>query len=126
VIQHLKQRAPEADVLVIGAPVDSERAIRIAHGGGVRYAATPNLRDALAIVAVADFVVTPDTSIAHAASACRKPAVVLIKKGNEALWGPYGTPGRQVVNEGKTLGTLPLEPVIAAVDELIEEVAVAH
>jgi ADP-heptose:LPS heptosyltransferase len=125
-IQHLKQRAPEIDVLVIGALGDSGRAIRIAHGGGVRHAATPNLRDALALVAAADFVVTPDTSIAHAASACRKPAVVLIEKEKEALWGRYGTLGRHVVNEGKTLATLPLEPVIAAVDELIGEAAIAH
>jgi ADP-heptose:LPS heptosyltransferase len=126
VIQHVKQRAPEVDVLVIAAPWDSERAIRIANAGGVRYLATAKLRDALALVASADLVVTPDTSIAHAASACRKPAVVLVKKGNEALWGAYGIPGRQVVNDGKTLATLPLAPVIAAVDELLAEVDVAQ
>jgi ADP-heptose:LPS heptosyltransferase len=114
------------DVLVIAAPWDSERAIGIARAGGVTYVPTAKVRDALALVASADFVVTPDTSIAHAASACRKPAVVLIKKGNEALWGAYGIPGRQVVNDGKTLATLPLEPVIAAVDELLSEVDAAR
>ena len=125
-IQHLKQKAPELDVLVIAAPWDSERAIEIALAGGATYVPTAKVRDALALVAAADLVVTPDTGIAHAASACRKPAVVLIEKEKEALWGRYGIPGRHVVNEGKTLATLPLEPVIAAVDELIAEVAVAH
>jgi ADP-heptose:LPS heptosyltransferase len=119
-IRHLQQCAPEVDVLVISAPRDSERAVRIAHGGRVSYVATPELRDALALVAAADFVVTPDTGIAHAASACRIPAVVLIEKKKKALWGSYRTPGRHVVNEGKTLATLPLAPVLAAVDELLE------
>jgi ADP-heptose:LPS heptosyltransferase len=82
--------------------------------------ATPKLRSALALVATADLVVTPDTSIAHAASACRKPAVILFEKGKEVLWGRYRVPGRNVVSDDKSLATLPLEPVIDAVDELLE------
>lgn len=118
--QHLRASAPEVAVLVIGAPGDSARAASIAESGGVEYAATPKLRDALALVATADFVVTPDTSIAHAASACRKPTVILFEKGKGALWGRYGVPGRNVVSGDKSLATLLVEPVIDAVDELLE------
>jgi ADP-heptose:LPS heptosyltransferase len=119
-IRHVRTTAPDVDVIVIGAPSDSTRAIRIAEKGEVRYVETPKLRSALALVATADFVVTPDTSIAHAASACRKPTVILFENGKEVLWGRYGVPGRNVVNDDKTLATLPLEPVIDAVDELLE------
>ena len=62
---------------------------------------------------------TPDTSIGHAASACSKPAVILFEGGNEVLWGRYGTPGLNVASADPTLATLPIEPVIAAVAELI-------
>jgi ADP-heptose:LPS heptosyltransferase len=119
-IRHVRTSAPEVAVIVIGAPNDSARAIRIAEIGQARYVATPNLRSALGLVATADFVVTPDTSIAHAASACRKPAVILFEKGKEVLWGRYRVPGRDVVSDDKSLATLPLEPVIDAVDELLE------
>lgn len=119
-VQHLRASAPDVTVLVIGAPVDSSRAMRVAENGGVRYVATQKLREAMALVATADFVVTPDTSIAHAASACRKPAVILFEKGKDALWGRYGVPGRNVVSEDKSLATLPVEPVIDAVDALLE------
>ena len=119
-IHQLRENMPEVAVLVIGDPGDSTRAIRIAKSGRARYVATPKLRDALALVATADFVVSPDTGIAHAASACRKPAVILFGKGTEVLWGRYRVPGRNVVSDGKGLATLPLEPVIDAVDELLE------
>jgi ADP-heptose:LPS heptosyltransferase len=119
-IKHVRSTAPELSVLLISAPDESDRAISIAADGGARYAPTTNVRDALALVASTDMLVTPDTSIAHAASAFARPTVILFERGKEALWGRYRTPGRNVVNEDKTLATLPLEPVIDAVDELLE------
>ncbi len=119
-IRHVRSAAPDMNVLVISAPLESGRAVRIAADGGARYASTTNLRDALALVATADMVVTPDTSIGHAASAFARPAVILYERGNEVLWGGYGIPGRNVVSDDKTLATLPVEPVIAAVDALLE------
>jgi ADP-heptose:LPS heptosyltransferase len=118
-LRHVRSHVPEIDVLVIGAPHDSDRATAIANAAGVRHAPTPKLRDALALVATADFIVSPDTSIAHAASACRKPAVILFENGKQILWGGYGIGGRNVVGPDKTLATLPLEPVLAAVDEIM-------
>ena len=64
---------------------------------------TPSIRDAFALVATADFVFTPDTSIAHAASAFRKPSVVLFVRGKAERWGLYGTPGANVEHTEGTL-----------------------
>jgi ADP-heptose:LPS heptosyltransferase len=119
-LKHIRSAAPELNVLLISAPAESDRAIRIAADGGARYAPTTNVRDALALVATTDMLVTPDTSIGHAASAFAKPAVILYESGNENLWGGYRIAGRNVVSKDKTLATLPLEPVIEAVDDLLE------
>jgi len=120
-IHHLQAHATDLEIVLVSSPAENARGDNIAKLGGVRRAPTPKLRDALALVATSDLVVTPDTSIAHAASACNKPAVILFEKGLELLWGTFLIPGRNVVNNEKTLATLPLEPVIEAVDDLIEE-----
>ncbi|MGH7865842.1 MAG: glycosyltransferase family 9 protein, partial [Candidatus Binataceae bacterium] len=119
VIGHIKEKGPDLSVLLISGPADLERAARIAQRGGVPYAPTPGLRDALALVATADVVFTPNTSIAHAASACAKPAVILFERGKEMLWGGYRIPGSNVASPDETLATLAIEPVMKAVDELI-------
>ena len=118
-LQHVRVTAPHLNVLLICAPSDSDRAARIVQQSGVVRAPTPGLRDALALVATGDMVFTPDTSIAHAASACGKPAVILFERDKDRLWGGYRIGGRSVVSADMTLATLPLEPVIGAVDELI-------
>jgi ADP-heptose:LPS heptosyltransferase len=117
-LTHMRE-TPDVDTIVIGAPDDSERTKRIAEKSGSRYVATPKLREALALVQTADFVFTPDTGIAHAASACRKPAVILFAKGKEALWGRYRIPGADVVSPEETLASLPIDHVLAAMDDLL-------
>ena len=118
-LAHVRVSTASLNILLICAPADVERAERIAEESGVPRTPTPALRDALALVETADMVFTPDTSIAHAASACGKPAVILFEHGNERLWGGYRIGGRNVVSADMTLATLPVEPVIEAVDELI-------
>jgi ADP-heptose:LPS heptosyltransferase len=123
VIAHLRARVPGARVLVIGSPDEAERADAIAAAGGAARVVTSSIRDAFALVATSDFLFTPDTSIGHAASAFRTPAVVLFVRGISARWGLYGTRGRSLESEGETLASLPLEPVLAAVDAVLEEIA---
>jgi ADP-heptose:LPS heptosyltransferase len=118
-LNHVRASETKLNILLICAPADVERAERVAKQSGVVRVPTPGLRNALALVATADMVFTPDTSIGHAASACGKPAVILFEHGNERLWGGYKIGGRNVVSADMTLATLPVEPVIAAVDELI-------
>jgi ADP-heptose:LPS heptosyltransferase len=119
VVRHLRARTPLPRVLVMAAPEDAELAERIARAGGAR-ASVPKLRDAFALVALADVVLTPDTGISHAASAFRKPAVVMMLQGM-GIFEPYQTPGRRVYAEGPTLASLPADRAIAALDEVLRE-----
>ena len=96
VIRSVAAAAPRVDVLVISARADHQRAARIASASGARFVADNGIRDAMSIVAHADVVFTPEASIAHAASAFDKPAVVLHPAGCGRVWGPYRTDGRAV------------------------------
>ena len=94
VIRSAREHAPAADIVVVSSPGDRARAGCIASDSGARLVEDQGIRDALAIVSGADVVFTPDTSIAHAASAFEKPAVALHPRGFGAIWGPYATTGR--------------------------------
>lgn len=123
VLQHIRRKCPDLGVIIIGAARDSDRASRIAKSADVHYLRTKKLREALSLVATADFVLTPDTSIGHAASASGKPAVILYTEGKNVLWGRYKSPGYDVVSSDKTLAAVPVEAVIEAVDKLLANCA---
>jgi ADP-heptose:LPS heptosyltransferase len=123
VLNHVRKKFPETDIVVIAAPSEVSRAGRIAKASDTRFVRTPKIRDALALVATSDFVLTPDTAITHAASACNKPAVVLFEKGKQDLWGRYKIPGHDVVSPAKSLAALQVEGVIAAVDDMLTNCA---
>jgi ADP-heptose:LPS heptosyltransferase len=119
-LNHLRATAPMLNVILICAHEDIASGRKISEASNVPLIATPRLRDALALVATTDAVLTPDTSIGHAASACRKPAVILFLQGTEAKWGRYGIPGFNVSSSDETLTSLTLERVRDAVDMLIK------
>jgi ADP-heptose:LPS heptosyltransferase len=118
-IRHIRSTAPDVNVLVISAPVEADRAIRITAEGGGRYQPTTTFREALALVATTDMLVTADTGIGHAASAFGTPSVILFAKGFEAMWGGFGIGSRNVSSDDETLRTLPLDRVVKAVDGLL-------
>jgi len=126
VMRHVAERRPGAVLRVISSPAESERARGIARAGGGSYVATPKLRDAVALVATANFVFTPDTSIAHAASAFKRPAVAMYLRGTRAEWGLYGTAGESVEHTERDLRGLELAPVLRAVDMVLERMAVSR
>jgi ADP-heptose:LPS heptosyltransferase len=123
VMRHLAARDANTDILVIASPADSARAQGVARAGVGRYVATSTIRDAFALVASADLVLTPDTSITHAASAFRTPSVVIFVRGKLERWRLYDAPGENVEHTESTLETLPLERVIAAIDSVWDGVA---
>src|SRR4051812_12396194 len=93
VLRLVRRAHPEAQPLLIGGPEDQERVRLMSRAAGVPAAATPTLRDALALVATADVILSADTGLAHAAAAFRRPAVVLHRRGSAVLWGLDGAPG---------------------------------
>ena len=120
VARHLAVAVPGGAVIVLHAPGDSVRARDIAAASGARTASR-SLRFALAMVATAEFVLTPDTSIVHAVSACRVPAVTLFTADQAFRWHLYRTLGRDVVTDSWTLSGIPTAQVLAAVDEVLAE-----
>jgi len=119
VLHKLRTDHPEMRALVIGSPAEAERSQAIASQAGVQVAPTAGIRQAVALVAVSHLVLTPDTSIAHAAAAFRKPAVVMYTSGVAEWWHPYGSPYRALATADATLASLPLEPVLAAMQDLL-------
>jgi len=120
VMRYLSSRATEATIRVMSSPSENDRAERIANAGGGMAVRTPGIRDAIALVATADFVLTPDTSIAHAVSAFQKPAVALYVKGKRERWALYGGPGESVEHTDSDLSGLPLDRVLRAIDSVWE------
>ena len=118
VMRHLRRIRPDIALRVISAPSESERGRAVARGGDGAYVDTPSIRDAFALVATANFVFTPDTSIAHAASAFQKPSVAIFVRGKAERWGLYGT-GENVEHPDTALATLAVDPVLAAIDRVL-------
>jgi ADP-heptose:LPS heptosyltransferase len=96
VIRAARAHVAGSDIVVVSSPSDRARAATIAAEGGARLVEDHGIRDAMSVVAQADVVFTPDTSIGHAADAFDRPAVVLHPRGNAAIWGPYNGEGRVV------------------------------
>ena len=123
-IRAARAAVPESAVLVMAPPADLEEAERIARESGAR-AVVPGLRDAFALVASADVIFTPDTSIAHAASAFAKRSVVMMI-GGSGIFEPYETPGRFVYSPGPTLESLQPPPVIDALTSVVHAASAAR
>jgi ADP-heptose:LPS heptosyltransferase len=119
VMRHLRAREPATKFIIIASPSERSRGEYIARQGDGVFVSTPSIRDALAIVATADFVLTPDTSIAHAVSAFHKPSVALYVRGKAERWGLYGNVGRNIEHPESTLETLSVERVTEAVDAVL-------
>jgi ADP-heptose:LPS heptosyltransferase len=119
---HLRRRVPNARVAVIALATErasAERLAALVHG----VALTPTVRELFALVASADLVVTPDTAVSHIASAFVRPTLTLLRRRAEYhIWIPYRTPGRNIFgDDAETLEGLPVERVIAGLDDLLEE-----
>ena len=116
--RHIKAVVPEARVLVLHAPGEAVRARAIADAAGAETAAG-SLRHALALVSTAEFVLTPDTSIVHAASAFHVPAVALFTLDQARRWHLYRNPGQDVITDGPTLAGIPVETALTAIDAVL-------
>jgi ADP-heptose:LPS heptosyltransferase len=121
-IRHVMKTDRRFGVSVCGAPRDATEVEAVAEASGARaLQPRPSLRDFAAILHEFDLLVTPDTAAVHLAAAFKLPTVGLYQpEPGLAPWLPYRTPHR-VVFGASGIPSIPLEQVIAAVDDLIRE-----
>jgi ADP-heptose:LPS heptosyltransferase len=119
-LQGARARAPQMPMIVMGLPAEWSSVQQVAGAVKALPVPTPQLRDAFALVGTADLVFTPDTSISHAASAFRKPSLVLLKREHRP-YAPYHTPGEIVAWNEAEIQQLPHERVSDALEKLLSE-----
>jgi ADP-heptose:LPS heptosyltransferase len=105
VLRSVSERHPMIPIVVMGLPDEWESVRRVAESVNGEAAATPTLRIALALVATSDRILTPDTSISHAASAFNKPAVVLLRRDCYP-YAPWELAGACIFWDGPTIASL--------------------
>lgn len=124
-IQWIRGRFPDMILLLVGAPEDRGRMLRIGQRTGVLVTRTPSCRQVMALVATCDFAFTPDTCVTHIASAFGKPVVAMFARGGGGLYGPYGTASHVVSTAARTLASLDAVPVLQALEALLSPSAQA-
>jgi ADP-heptose:LPS heptosyltransferase len=119
-LQRVRNRFPRSRIAIIGMPHDQasgEALAAVVEGAYLMI----GLDDAMAMVASADLLISPDTSITHVASAYQKPTLTLLRRGFEKLV-PYRTPGRNVFSDHDLhVRDLPAERAVLAFDEIVHE-----
>lgn len=120
VLAKVRERLPNAAIMLVGMPPELHAAAKIAEKVGGRAVAL-SLQQVIAVVGTADLLISPDTSVTHAASAFPTPTLTLQRQGT-AQWSPYKTPGATVFSDDpRRIRDMPPERVVAAVDALISE-----
>ncbi|TDB77653.1 glycosyltransferase family 9 protein [Micromonospora sp. KC723] len=130
-------------VVVTGSTAERDLAGRVAAAAGlppdVVLAGRTDLGELAALVAHARLVVSGDTGIGHLATAYATPSVLLFGPVPPAQWGPppgrlrhrvlwcggQDWPGTAGVGTHPTLAALPVDRVLAAVDEAEEAVRIS-
>jgi ADP-heptose:LPS heptosyltransferase len=119
-LRSARDRAPNMPIIVMGLPAEWESVQKVASAVRALPVETPSLRDAFALVGTADLVFTPDTSISHAASAFRKPSVVLLKREHRP-YAPWNTPGEIIAWNEAEIHQMPHERVAKALNKLLAD-----
>ena len=117
-LRAIRAENPDLRILVMAPPHEFNEAKGIAEQLGGAVSQAP-LRVAFALVESTDFLLTPDTSIAHAASAYQPQTISLTAVPFRDHFRPWKTPGTTLVGEGKEVSSLPIPPVTEALRALL-------
>jgi ADP-heptose:LPS heptosyltransferase len=114
-------------VIIISSPDDFGEILSLAGSFPDRAFPYPtaNILVAVAILELMKFVISPDTSIVHAASACGVPVVALYSLINTVIreWMPFGVKYKAVMTDDKLpLDSIPPERVFRAFQNLYDEI----
>jgi ADP-heptose:LPS heptosyltransferase len=113
--------------VVFTDPVKSEKTdivvSEVNHPRIVALPAQSDFRVIMEFLSLMTVLITPDTSIAHAASAMGTPVLVLTIGENKTVWDPVGVTFEIVFSDDPfSLKTLPVEKVVKGFDQLMEQV----
>jgi ADP-heptose:LPS heptosyltransferase len=120
-LRAVRRQRPDVRIGIIGGPGDEVRATALARSVGA-IAMVPPLRVAFATVAKASLLLTPDTSMGHAAAALGTPVVVMLPTGHEPLV-PAGVEGIHLFGDGGQIRSISPERVERAVVEMLVRAA---
>ena len=113
----VRAACPDVAVGIIAGPGEEARALTIAQQVHAK-AMVPPLRVAFGVIATATLLLTPDTSLGHAAAALGTPVVVLLPRGHEPLV-PAGVDGIHLFGENGRIDSIPPDPVARAVLDML-------
>lgn len=121
----LRQKHPDYNIIYF----DPDNRFDIDLPTGVYKNPYPTLYHAMALIACADLVISPDTAIVHIAAAYKKPLVALY--GNEMhgqyhnndIWGPGYDAAVQIMTQDKyhTISTIKVIDIINAVEKMLRQ-----
>jgi ADP-heptose:LPS heptosyltransferase len=121
VIKRVRAKRPGLGALITGLPSEEKRIREMAAAAGVGASIQP-MRDALALCAGADALLSPDTGITHVATAFSVPTVVLMQNDNW-MWAPYKIPSRVLIaGDRASLDSISADTVYDALDGLLHEI----
>jgi ADP-heptose:LPS heptosyltransferase len=119
----LSEKYPRLIPILLYQPSDEEKAIKIVDGNQnvILSPITKTFDQFAAIIKRLSFLISPDTSAIHLASAFCVPSVVLYVQSDKALriWEPYGTDYEVVVTDVDDLSTIHITDVQTALKKLI-------
>jgi ADP-heptose:LPS heptosyltransferase len=120
VLEALRSERPDATIMVVAMPSEMDLAREVAAAAGGQARAL-DLLQVIGAVATADLLISPDTSVTHAASAFRTPTLTLQRK-DTGMWRPYLTPGRVAFSDDpRRIRDMPADRVVAALRDLLAE-----
>ena len=123
-ISFLSEQYPYLCPIILYQPSDVEKAKSIAEDDSkvILSPVTNTFDQFAAMIKRLSFLISPDTSAIHLASAFGIPSVVLYVQSDKSLriWEPYGTEYEAVVTDVDNLSTIPVTDVQAALKKLIE------
>jgi ADP-heptose:LPS heptosyltransferase len=121
VIRRVRAARPGLVALITGLPSEEARIRAMAEAAGVGASIQP-MRDALALCAASDALLSPDTGITHVATAFSRPTVVLMQHDNW-MWAPYKLPSRVLIaSDRASLDSISADTVYDALESLLREI----
>jgi ADP-heptose:LPS heptosyltransferase len=121
--KHIEKTYTDISVVMLSLPENQEkvrRSINDAHLSCTHYLATNDILELVSILRHSYIVVTPDTGIAHVASAEKKPILGFYPEAGE--WLPFETNYIVILPEnGKKIRDIPLNSASSNLDLLIKK-----